>query len=409
MPDPRNAEDVNRMIALAIDCWDTEGLIEATIAADMPAAFPDRLNDASFVQQLRDSATENYAVMRSYLAGHLDLSAVRLKKPCEFAMTQATLGIPRSSLQQSYRTGFHTAWRHWSRHIADLYSSDENEVKLQGLVLLVTTERLLTWIDFVVHVVDNAYVEREAELQRSGERLRVQAVRDILAGENIRSSDELFPILRYDVTAHHLAIRLTGTLDAAAARIASVLKAPSQAVAALQIRLGVSEVVIWLGRLRPWPHDLVTEIVSLLGGFDVQAAVSDAACGIDGFRSAYEDVLRVDGVRECLSAAEPVLRYADVRLEAMFIANPGEAARFVAEELGELAERSDAADRLRETVLASLSAGSHVVAAKRLGVHEHTVRNRLARVEAILGRPLSERRLELQLALRLQKLIGPAE
>jgi DNA-binding PucR family transcriptional regulator len=44
----------------------------------------------------------------------------------------------------------------------------------------------------------------------------------------------------------------------------------------------------------------------------------------------------------------------------------------------------------------------HVAAAEQLGLHEHTVRNRLHRAEQLLGHPLSERRAELLVALRLR-------
>lgn len=65
-----------------------------------------------------------------------------------------------------------------------------------------------------------------------------------------------------------------------------------------------------------------------------------------------------------------------------------------------------AAERLRHTVLASFALGSHVQTAQELGVHEHIVRNRLRRVEELLGHSLNERRTELQIALRLRGAVG---
>jgi DNA-binding PucR family transcriptional regulator len=48
---------------------------------------------------------------------------------------------------------------------------------------------------------------------------------------------------------------------------------------------------------------------------------------------------------------------------------------------------------------------SFVRAARRLGVHENTVTYRVQRAEELLGHPVSERRLELQVALRLVSLV----
>jgi len=51
------------------------------------------------------------------------------------------------------------------------------------------------------------------------------------------------------------------------------------------------------------------------------------------------------------------------------------------------------------------SGNSHAGAAGILGVHKNTVRNRLRDVEEILGTPLSSRSAEVQVALRLDRIL----
>jgi DNA-binding PucR family transcriptional regulator len=63
------------------------------------------------------------------------------------------------------------------------------------------------------------------------------------------------------------------------------------------------------------------------------------------------------------------------------------------------------AERLRETLEASFKCGSHVATAEYLQLHEHTVRNRLHKAEELLGRSLLDRRIEIQVALRIRKLV----
>nr|WP_237447719.1 helix-turn-helix domain-containing protein [Nocardioides flavescens] len=88
------------------------------------------------------------------------------------------------------------------------------------------------------------------------------------------------------------------------------------------------------------------------------------------------------------------------------MADPVRARAFVEAELGELGVADPLAERLRETVEASHRFGSHIVTAEHLHLHEHTVRNRLQRAAELLGRPLTERRTELQVALRLCRVLA---
>lgn len=87
------------------------------------------------------------------------------------------------------------------------------------------------------------------------------------------------------------------------------------------------------------------------------------------------------------------------------MADSVKARAFVHAELGQLGADDDLAARLRETVEASQRWGSHVTTAAHLHLHEHTVRNRLQKAAELLGRPLTERRTELQVALRLARLL----
>jgi DNA-binding PucR family transcriptional regulator len=101
-----------------------------------------------------------------------------------------------------------------------------------------------------------------------------------------------------------------------------------------------------------------------------------------------------------------VLQYQEVMLDILLLAQPGLATAFVHRTLGQLAEDTAEAGRLRATMEASFRFGSHVAAAEELHVHEHTVRNRLARVEELLGHSLRDNRTEVEVALRLKRSLG---
>jgi DNA-binding PucR family transcriptional regulator len=86
---------------------------------------------------------------------------------------------------------------------------------------------------------------------------------------------------------------------------------------------------------------------------------------------------------------------------------PGAMRRLVAHALGALAGRDATAARLRETARVYLECGANArEAAERLNMHKNTVHYRLARIEELRGRPITEGRLELEVALMLTHTLG---
>jgi DNA-binding PucR family transcriptional regulator len=99
--------------------------------------------------------------------------------------------------------------------------------------------------------------------------------------------------------------------------------------------------------------------------------------------------------------------YQAVEVVSLLAADLERARRFVGSELGPLADRSEAAARLRSTLLGFLAhGGSHVHAAQALHMHENTVYKRVRKAEELIGRPIAERRVEVQTALMLAETIG---
>ena len=95
-------------------------------------------------------------------------------------------------------------------------------------------------------------------------------------------------------------------------------------------------------------------------------------------------------------------RYDDVELVCLTGGNPDAARILVARELGALVADDPALAKVRETVSRYLQLGCNVEAAAiELVVHKNTVRYRLGQAEELIGHPLTERRTEIDLALRL--------
>jgi len=134
-----------------------------------------------------------------------------------------------------------------------------------------------------------------------------------------------------------------------------------------------------------------------------RASVGPVRRNLDGLRESYRCAQDLERARTLAGANwQGVLWYTDVRLEMLLLRDIDRAEEFVREELGSLAGDDPANVKLRETVEAWFKTGSNIGTAAALGIHEHTVRNRLRKAEETIGCPLSERSTELEVALRLR-------
>jgi len=144
------------------------------------------------------------------------------------------------------------------------------------------------------------------------------------------------------------------------------------------------------------------------GARGLSVAAGTPAQGVEGFVLTHREALlarRVARLRGRTTSA--FATYPDLALETLLTEDPEAARRFATRELGPLAAPGDATIRLAATVEIFLEENSsYVGAGRRLGIHANTVAYRVHRAESLLGRPLTERQLELRVALRLARLLG---
>lgn len=162
----------------------------------------------------------------------------------------------------------------------------------------------------------------------------------------------------------------------------------------------------WAGR--PSAPDLTRlRLPRTAGRNGLSVAAGTPAHGVEGFVLSHHEALMARRVAQLRGAgAANVAAYPELALEALLTDDLAAVQRFTERELGGLAADDDATVRLASTLAIFLEEGSSFVgAARRLGVHANTVTYRVRRAEALLGRPVSERQLELRVALRLARLI----
>ena len=139
---------------------------------------------------------------------------------------------------------------------------------------------------------------------------------------------------------------------------------------------------------------------------NLSVALGDPATGLEGFRQTCRDAQRARTVA-LATRTHGLTGYADVALSALFTDRVPAVQEWASRVLGGLMAEDEAAARLRETVRAFLDArGSYTDAAARLHVHKNTVHYRVRKAEELLGHPLAERRLDIEVALRACAQLG---
>lgn len=405
---------------LALPSWaaqaagelDIVALCDVVVARDIAAAFIPHADDAEFVSSLSASVIENLTELRRYLSGVVALTDITLQRPLDFAMMQARLRIPQTSLQKSYRVGFAAMWEAWTSAVHECAARnyvDPDEVIATTATL---TGMVLRYQDHAASQVADTYARAEMALTRSRAHVRQRLVRELIRGEGEVLTPSDLVILGYDLDVHHLAVLFPGATESAVSNLMTDLRSVTAIRDTLVHPLDHGHTVAWLGRSMRWDLEAIARVRQVLDTSGVVACLAEAGSGIEGLRRGLDQARKVQRVRDAwvisTGASVPtVVSYAEVGLEILLLQDDSLARQFVATELGPLSASSTEAVRLRDTLEASIRCGSHVAAAEALQVHEHTVRNRLQRIETLLGHPVAERRTEVQVALRLLRLLTP--
>ncbi|MER7435804.1 MULTISPECIES: PucR family transcriptional regulator [Pseudonocardia] len=138
----------------------------------------------------------------------------------------------------------------------------------------------------------------------------------------------------------------------------------------------------------------------------VRIAVGGSATGIDGFRGSLAEAQRARAVAETAEDRPAVVRFDDVAVAALLTDRSEDLRRWVARTLSGLTADEPGTDQLRETLRVFLAAGgSYIQAAARLHLHKNTVHYRVRKAEELLGRPVGEDRLQVEVALLAASLL----
>jgi hypothetical protein len=306
----------------------------------------------------------------------------------ELALLTARLDLPLAALLRTYRVGHAMVWERWLREVEGEHPDDE--VRLQALET--ASGFLFAYVDRLATFLTDEYTAERDRFMRSREQRRTQLVRDVLDGADPDPAAAMHE-LDYDLRLEHLALVVVADdPDPVVRELGRRLDAPHRLV----VSLAGDVAWAWLGRTRPF------ELPERLESAGATVSIGEPGAGTAGFRRSHREARDAHRVSVRAGASGAVLRYDEVALESLVGDDDERARAFVARELHGIDGADARSERLRETLRAYFACAQNAsAAAALLGVHEHTVTYRLRTIEERLGRPVTSRRAELEMALRL--------
>ncbi|MFI9405998.1 PucR family transcriptional regulator [Nocardia sp. NPDC052316] len=418
-----NSEVVRDWLAdYVIETMRTETLEQ--IVARLDSAIIARVPELADRDVRRDLAASTRAHARVVLSG-ITSDTFEYTLPEEahaFARTIARRGFELRMLLRTYHVGMEAVLDYMTEAVDERQAPQE----IERAVMLRMFERATKWVSLSVELLTDTYMEERERVLRAALNRRTETIRALLAGDEL-DMDQAAVRLGYRLTQRHVAFVLwtdeseSGSGDG---EVIGVLERVATRVAAgigngrlLTVASGSSGMWAWAG-LDDLPDadriDQESGALERLAAGLVEAPVRVAfgvpAGQVAGFRQSHREAVAARQVTERGPAGTPrVIGYREV--EVAYLAGADDAAMrgLIGRELRALSGTDPNAARLRETLHAYLkSHRSPEATAKLLGVHKNTVRYRIQRIEELLGYPIEQRSLPLELALACVAAYGVA-
>jgi hypothetical protein len=365
--------------------------------------FPARADDPDFVAALDQSTYDNVVAILEVLAGRLRVADADPQGAYALMEIFAHLGEPTSLVERGYRIG---QWEIWEQWLLAAQARAAGDAALLAILLEGPARALFRYIDGMLGTVLERYESQRRDQVRALDHHRTAVIRAILDGSFAESPVRARTVLGYDCELTHRAVALATPDRRDAAREADRLGEALHGAQRLLHQDSVNGWVVWFAGHGVATPDTLRAFRRTLEDVELATGVSDPQPGVPGLRSTLAQARQALRIGDALG--RPSTWFDDVRLEALLLEDPDRATGFGGAVLGALGAPDARSAALRATLAIWLETGSHVATAATMGLHEHTVRKRLGRVEDLLGRPPTSRRTELAVALRLHRVLHPA-
>lgn len=349
-------------------------------------------DDPALVEMGHHGAVAHLRAISNGLTGGRMLPAQPPPAAVEQTLSMAAEGVSWTTLMRRFTFAHAELWECLLEEIDDWDLSAEERT----LVLQITSRYLFTYRDYVTTELTEIYQAQRERVVRSRVHRRIGLVRELLDG--LPASDDA---LDYRLRAHHVGVVAWG-LEAEQA----VIELARQSGRELLFIPGAGRSLwAWYGGSSAIEQRLMEVLRGHKPPEGTFLALGGQAEGLDGFGRTHREAMQAFRVAAIRPRA--VTRYADVVLESLAFSDERRAREFAERELGALAAGDERTATLRKTLDAYFQAGQNrAAAAALLVVHERTVGYRLSAIEKLLGHDIGERREELGVALRVQRVLA---
>jgi PucR C-terminal helix-turn-helix domain/GGDEF-like domain len=372
--------------------------------------------DAQLLELQRDTVAANVDTVFSAIRHNIPINRVEPPTAAlEYARRLAQREVSVTALIRAYRLGHQRVMN----FVADEIRDSELDPQLRMDVFEHISTIAFRYIDWMSQQVVAAYQNERDRWLENRNSLRAQQVREILDGTDI-DVDATTTAIRYPVRRIHLAAVVWYREADRGDELVQLERFVNQLAHSLEAQerplfISVDSITGWA-----WiPLSAATSnIAARVRAF--AESRSDAPCiavgnplpGVDGFRHSHWQAQHARAVaiasgpdaHRVTAASDPGLPVA-----ALLGENVHTARAWIADVLGPLAAQTDNDERLRETLRVFLGTGSsNKAAADQLHLHINTVKYRVNSAVKRRGRPITDDRLDVEVALLLCHWFGTA-
>ncbi len=371
--------------------------------------IPQLRDDKQVLTLLASSVDSNVDTCLQIMQHRIDLAAVRAPAAAtEYARRLAQRGTPLTTLLRAYRVG-HVCFSDWM--LKELGRQAGNAEMISAATL--SMSRVVAgYIDQTSEVMVVSYAQARENWLRNRSAARAARIRDLLAGGRI-DVGAAEATLGYRLRQYHVglvcwvgdaagAVDEITRLEQAIGHVAGKAVCPGDPVF---LPRDESSAWAWLPL---GIRDTFDPAAAAGVDADVRFAFGDAAKGAAGFRLTHRQALAAQAVALATGSRAPrAVAFGEVAPIAMMLGSAELLRAWVLGTLAGLAEDDEHHARLRETLLVFLqTGGSYKTTAEQLILHKNTVQYRIRKANESLGRPVGEKRYEVELALQASRLLG---
>jgi hypothetical protein len=385
--------------------------VTRSIQDALTEGIPDLRGDSQLLDLLGASVEGNVDTM--FHALRYDIAVNQIEAPTaalEYARRLAQHRVPVDALVRAYRLG--------QQHLLKIAVAEIRRAELEPQLRFEVLDRItavtLGYIDWISQQVVAVYERERVAWLENFNRVQAVRVREILSGKDI-DGDSLDIAIGYPLGGNHLAVVAWWPEDRTEDDGLVQLERFIRQLAA-ELRTDGDPLVVAADRVTVWawiplgsangadPVDLVRRFVAQRKAAP-SLALGCPATGVQGFRRSHEQaqtartVAISGGVKPSFTTTfnDPALAVA-----ALCSDNLPAARVWVHEVLGGLSVCSDGDARLRHTLETYLQHGSsYTAAAVALHLHYNSVKYRVHRALERRGRPITDDRLDVEVALAI--------